>query len=405
VAMVALTTLLTGLAAQRWSRKLPPMLVAMVAGSLIGYALNRILGEQSTGIRTLGLLPSALPPLSSPDLSFENLRTLLGVAVAVTLLSLTQAISISRAIALKSGQHLDSNQEFIGQGLSNIAASFFSGYPSSASVTRCGINYEAGARTPLAAVFSALLLVTVLLGIAPLVSYLPAAAIAGLLFLVAWRLIDFAYVRAVLRTSRGESIILVITFLSTLLLPLELAILLGITASLVNYLNRTSHPTLRSLVPDPRHTQRKMTETAAGLPECPQLKILRIEGSIYFGAVNHVQTHFDALQKNSPRQKHLLLMAKSINFIDIAGAGLLAREAQRRRESGGALYFYSPRQPVKELLESGDYTSTIGSGHIFQSKDQAIHGVFARLDHAVCAICAERVFNECRTVPRNAPDE
>src|SRR2546422_8528562 len=105
---------------------------------------------------------------------------------------------------------------------------------------------------------------------------------------------------------------------------------------------------MRSLVPDPRHTGRKMTEVEDSLVECPQLKILRIEGSIYFGAVGHVERHLDALREESPGQKHLLLMSKSINFVDMAGAELLVEEARRRREAGGEPYFYSPRKPGAE---------------------------------------------------------
>src|SRR5207244_3926324 len=152
--------------------KIPPMLVAMLAGSLLAFALNQVLGAERTGLRTLGPLAGALPPLSIPDLSAGTLQSLLGAAIAVALVSLTQAVSIAHAIALKSGQRIDNNQEFIGQGLANVAAAFFSGFPTSTSANRCGINYESGAKTPMSAVFAAVLLVLVLLAIAPLAAYL-----------------------------------------------------------------------------------------------------------------------------------------------------------------------------------------------------------------------------------------
>ena len=218
-------------------------------------------------------------------------------AIALTVISLTQAISIARAIALKSGQRIDADQEFIGQGLGNIAASFFSGFPTSASVNRSGPNFESGARTPLAAVFAALLLAIIVLAFAPLAAYLPLAAMAGSLFLVAWALIDFHRIRAALRTSRGSVAVIVATFLATLLLPIEFAVLTGVFVSLLLYLYRTSRPTMRSLVPDARHPSRKFAQVEGELKECPQAKILRIEGSIYFGAVNHVETHFETLRE------------------------------------------------------------------------------------------------------------
>jgi SulP family sulfate permease len=281
-----------------------------------------------------------------------------------------------------------------------VTAAFFSGFPTSASANRCGINYDSGARTPMSAIFAALLLVVVLLAVAPLVAYLPIAVIAGILFLVAWNLIDLPRIRRILATSRGEGAVLLVTFAATLLLDLEFAILVGVLVSLILYLNRTSHPIMRSLVPDPRHTERKMTEVEDSLVECPQLKILRIEGSIYFGAVGHVERHLDALREHSAGQKHLLLMSKSINTVDMQGADLLVEEARRRRARGGQLYFYSLRKPVEELLERGGYMAEIGRENVFRGKREAIGGVFTRLDRSICASCRARIFEECASVPK-----
>lgn len=403
VVLVGVITLAAGLLARRYWKRVPYMIVALIAGSVAGAALNHWLGEQRTGIHTIGALPSPIPPLSMPDLSPATLAQLAGIAIAVTILSLTEAISIARAIALRSGQRIDGNQEFIGQGLANVAASFFSGYPSSASFNRSGLNYEAGARTPLAAVFSALLLVALLVAIAPLVGHIPLAVMAAILFLVAWGLIDRAAIGAIRRASPVEAWVLAITFIATLTLNLEIAILTGVLASLIVYLNRTSRPIMRSLVPDPRHSERKMTEVEPGLAECPQLKILRVEGSIYFGAVDHVATHFDTLRAVSAGQKHLLIMAKSINFVDVAGAELLAHEAQQRAAAGGRLYFYSLRQPVRDMLERAGHLQSIDAANVFASKDQAIAGVFVRLDRDVCSRCTKRIFQECASIPPANP--
>ena len=400
VLLVAMATLVTGILARRFLKQVPYMIVAMLAGAVLAFVLNQAMGADATGIRTLGALPGALPPLSHPSWDLENLRKLLAIAVAVTVLGLTEAISIGRAIALKSGQRIDGNQEFIGQGLSNIVASFFSGYPATCSFNRSGLNYEAGARTPLSAVFSALFLIVILIFVAPLMAYLPIASMAAILFLVAWGLIDFHSIRMVARSSYSETAVLALTFAATLLLELEFAILVGVTLSLVVYLNRTSRPTMRSLVPDSRQTERKMVlATEAQLPECPQLKILLIEGSIYFGAVNHVDTHFDILRETSPSQKHLLLMSNSINFIDVAGTELLAHEAARRWNMGGQLYFYGLRQSVYDMLERSGHLDEIGRENIFTDKSEAIGTVFTRLDRLVCKTCRARIFNECATLP------
>ena len=397
VLLVAVATLAAGVFARRYLKWLPYMIAAMLVGTALAAGLNYFLGAERTGIRTLGALPGALPPLSHPDFTLENLRRLLAIAVAITVLGLTEAVSIGRAIALKSGQRIDGNQEFIGQGLANIVASFFSGYPVSASFNRSGLNFEAGARTPLAAVFSAVFLLTIVIGVSPLVAYLPIASMAAILYLVAWGLIDFASIRTILRASRTEAAVLAFTFIATLLLELEFAILVGITLSLVVYLNRTSHPGLRSLVPDPRHAARKITEMEPGLCECPQLKIIGIDGSIYFGAVNHIGSNLDRVRAANPTQRHLLLIAKSINFIDVAGVDLLAYEAEQRNKMGGVLYLYGLQPAVRDMLERSGNIDRIGRSNVFACKRDAIARAVASLDRAVCLNCRARIFEECAT--------
>lgn len=397
--LVGAATLAAGLLARRLAPKIPYMIVAMIAGSLVALALDRVLGETASAIRTLGALPSALPALSQPRFSLDTVQKLAGIAVAITVLVLTEAMSIARSIALRSGQRIDGNQEFIGQGLANVAASFFSAYPVAASFNRSGINYEAGASTPLAAVTAALLLSPILFGIAPLLAYLPIAALAAILFMVAWGLLDFDAMRVIARTSRSETALLALTFAATLLMELEFAILAGVTMSLLMYLARTSRPKMRSLAPDPEQPKRQLTEVAPGIAECPQLKILRVEGSLYFGAVDHVGTHLDTLREILPGHRHLLLMSKSINFVDVAGAELLRHEAQRRREAGGRLYLYGLRQPVRDSLVRGRQMSQIGEENVFVSKRDAITQIFGRLDRSVCARCRSRIFRECAALP------
>lgn len=399
VMLVGALTLVAGAAARRYVPKAPYMIVALVAGGLAGLVINLWLTPEVSGIRTIGLLPGALPGLTLPDLSADTLKSLMGIAVGITVLSLTEAMSISRAVALKSGQRIDADQEFMGQGLANMSASVFSGYPVSASFNRSGLNYEAGAQTPLAAALSAPLLAVVVFAVAPLLAYLPLASMAALLFMVAWGLLDFGAMRAIVRTSRSESAVLGLTFAATLLMNLEAAILVGVTLSLIVYLNRTSRPQMRTLIPDPRHAERRFGPVADGLAECPQTKIMSIEGSIYFGAVDHVESRMDTLREVARDQKHLLLVCRNVNFIDIAGAEALAHEARKRRWDGGRLYLYGLRQPVGDVLKNSGLIEEIGDEQIFRTKRDAIATIFGRLDRSICARCDARVFRECAKLP------
>jgi SulP family sulfate permease len=392
---VAVITLLTGVLVKRFVPRFPSMIAAMLVGSAAGVALNKLVGPAVTQIRTVGALPSALPPLSHPTLTLETVRQLGGSALAVTMLALTEAVSIARAIAVRSEQRIDGNQEFVGQGLANLVGSFFSSYASSGSFNRSGLNYEAGAKTPLAAVFASVCLAAILILVAPLAAYLPVGAMAGILFLVAWGLIDFHHIGGILKASRSETVILASTFLSTLFLDLEFAIYVGVILSLVLYLSRTSRPLVRSLVPDQADPCGRCSAVSQGIPECAQLKIIDVHGSLFFGAIDHVQQQLQQIDEANPLQKHVLVVADSINFADIAGAEMLAREARRRKKMGGGLYLSGVKEKTLEMLRAGNYLRDIGEENLFDSEARAIRQIAPRLDRDVCASCDKRVFKTC----------
>ena len=168
--------------------------------------------------------------------------------------------------------------------------------------------------------------------------------------------------------------------------------------SLVIYLMRTSQPKVVSVTPDMRYGDRHMSEDPL-LARCPQLQIIRIDGSVYFGAVDHVAEVLHGLAERYPQQKHLLIIGNGINFIDIAGAELLAHEAKRRRAIGGGLYLVKVKEDVCSILRRGGFSTIIGDENIFQSKSDAVATIFARLDREICQRCDKRTFQECATVP------
>jgi SulP family sulfate permease len=394
--VVAVTTLLVGIAVKVWLPRVPYMIAAMVAGSLLAVVLDLLLGNEQTGIATVGALPASLPPLSAPSFALDHIKQLAPTALAVTLFALTEAVSIGRALAARGGYRIDGNQEFIGQGLSNIAGAFFSGYVATGSFNRSGVNYEAGARTPLAAVFAGLLLMLIVLLVAPLASYLPKAAMAGILFLVAWGLIDFKEIGHIFHASRRETGVFLVTFLSALFLELEFAIFAGVLLSLVLYLDRTSKPRVVTRTPDPNMPNRAFS-SSLDLPQCPQLRIIRIDGSVFFGSANHVETVFDQIRAKHPEQKHLAVIAEGINFVDLQGGEALVREAKLRQKIGGGMYMINIKQGLWDALERCGCVDAAGARNIFQSKEAGIHAIYQKLDKDICATCTKRIFRECQT--------
>jgi SulP family sulfate permease len=211
------------------NRLIPAMLIAVIVGSLIALLMESMFSGRIE-FRKVAAVPGALPPLSMPDLRWETLRQLIAPLLVMTLLASTEAMAIAKAMALKRNDTFNANQEFIGQGLANLAGSFFSAYPSSGSFNRSGVNAASGARTPLSAASAGVFLLVLLLFVSPLAVYLPYAVIAALLLAVAWGLIDHRQILHEWRAGPRESVPMIITCAGTLLMSLEWAILLGLAS-------------------------------------------------------------------------------------------------------------------------------------------------------------------------------
>ncbi len=385
---------------RRFAPRWPAMLLGLAAGGALALLINA--GAGWAPVRTVGALPLPWPVPHWPRVDAAALPELIGLAFALTLVALAQSIAIAKALAARSGQRIDANREFVGQGLANLVGGLTSSYVSCGSMNRSLPNLEAGARTPLAAVFSALWLVGLVLLSGPLLALIPLAAIAGLLWVVAASLLDWPAWRQLRRIAPGEFGVALATLAATLTLRLEVAILLGSLLSLGAYLHRTAKPAMRSMGFDSMAQDRPfvvLDGQPAALPECPQLKLLRMEGSVYFGAAQHVSDTLHALRDAPAAPRHLLVMSKSMNFLDPAGLQVWQAELHERRARGGDLYFHRPRPPVLDLWRRAGFLDALGADHVFPDKHRAIAAIVPRLDPQICAQCRARVFHECAQQP------
>ena len=391
--IVGLGTLVTAIVVKILKPKFPNLLIGMLVGGLLAFYL----GGFTDSIKTVGAMPAYFPPLSTPDFSLNSLKALAPEAFAIALLGLIEASSIGRSIATKSNQRINANQEFIGQGTSNIVGSFFSSYASSGSFTRSGVNFESGARTPLSAILAALFLMAIVFLVAPLISYLPLAAMAGVILLVAYNLIDFKNIKKTFTYSKSESVIFTATFLATLLFELEFAIYLGVLLSLMLFIAKTSTPDVHTLAfgtPPGEGDRRLQSIRKAPLVQCPQLKIIRIDMSIYFGSINHIQKQISQIVDNQ-RIYHILIVASGVNFIDLAGIEALLIENKRLKAQNGSLYFVAVKSTAFEFMEKVNFVNEIGRDNFFDSKAEAINVLYDQLDKSKCEKCQALVFKEC----------
>ena len=381
---------------RRFTPKLPgPLIGLVVAAAIVGA-----LGLDQQGINVIGQLPRSLPPLTGlPLLDLDLIGQLSTGALAVSVIGLVEAISIARSISSQTGQRLDSNQEFVGQGLANIATGFFSGYTGSGSFTRSAVNFNAGGQTPLASVFSGIFVLVAMLVLAPWAAFVPRTSLAAVLILTAYGMIDRQAMVRIWLGTRGDMIIMVVTMLATLLLPLQFAVLTGILFSLALYILNTSIPRVYTVLPDEKfkHFIQKQPSQAS----CPQLEIIKISGDLYFGAVNHIEeTIIKQLNKN-PDQRFLLLRMQGVNQCDFSGIHMLETIRRTCKERGGDLFLMKVQKPVAYFMKSIGFYDELGADH-FLGEDEAIDYLFHKiLDPAVCIYeCNVRAFKECQNLPK-----
>jgi len=392
---LGLGTLLAILVSRRIDRRIPGLLVGMVgAASLAG-----LLGLEAYGIEVIGELPRRLPPLADfsgidPQLAL-NLFT---GSLAVAAIGLVEAVSIARTISTQTGQRLDSNQEFIGQGLANIASGIFSGYVCAGSFTRSALNHRAGARTQLASLFAGLFVLAGVILLAPLAAYVPLAALAGALIFTGLNLVDREEIARIWQANPGDRNIMVLTMAATLLTPLRIAVVVGIGTSLLYYLLKTTTPRVREVKMDDEY---RYFTPRPDEPACPQLGVVEILGDLYFGAVSHIEDRIEALRAEHPRQRFLLLRMYTVENCDISGIHTLESIVQTYRDGGGDVYFVHVQKPVLDLMKASHFYDFVGEDH-FLHPDHDIDYLFHRvIDPAICIYeCPVRAFGPCQNLPK-----
>ena len=321
---LGLGTLLTGMLLKYLVPRWPTLLIALVSGSVAAWLWPAMFGHVARVSSFIG----KLPPFSPLPMDLDLVLRLLPSAVAVGMLGLVTSLSIARSLSARSQQLLDANQEVRAQGLSNIVGGFFSGYLSAGSFTRSGLSYEAGACSPLAGVFSALWVALFALFGAALIAHIPIPSMAASILLICWGLVDHRGIRALFRVSRAEFVVMSLTCVATLLLELQTAIYAGVLASLFFYLKRTSQP--------------RVQHWRDG-----EADVLRVGGSIFFGASHYLQVRLQRLQG-----ERVVIEAQQINFIDYSGVEMLHQEARRLAGLGRSLTLRGARpQVVEELMK------------------------------------------------------
>ncbi len=367
-------------------------------GTLMGMVLVGLLvgvfDLAEHGVSVVGAIPRSLPPFSLPEVAAgAQTGTLAQGALAIAILGLVEAVSIAKSIAGQTHQRLNINREFIGQGLANLAAGFFSGYPGSGSFTRSAVNFRSGGKTPISGVVSGVAVALTVILAAPLAAELPLSALAGVLLLVAYEMVRKDDIKRTIRATRSDGTVLIITFLSTLLLSIEFAVYIGVLLSIGLHLAKTSHPRIYSTVPD--LSTGKMVGSVYG-QTCWQMDVVRIEGSIFFGSAAFVLEDLQRRLRNHPYMANLLMRMHQVNTLDASGVHILEILLEEVQQRGGSLFFSGLNHRVFDVLKNSGFLREVGEPHVRTSTRGAIRQAMREnFCPAICAACEFVIFVEC----------
>lgn len=335
------------------------------------------------GGEVVGAIPEGLPSVSMPSLDLGAIGSLLSVAVVISLVGFMEAISIAKALATKAKQRIDPNQELIGQGLANIVGGLTQAFPVSGSFSRSAVNYNAGAKSGLAAVITALFVLITLLFLTPLLYHLPQAVLAAIIIMAVIGLINFGAIKHAWHASRHDGIAAIVTFVATLLVAphLDEGIMIGAGLAIILYLYRTMKPRVAQLGRFQDGTLRDI-KFNPDLPTSKHMVAMRFDGSLYFANVSYFEdTVLEALAYH-PEAKYVLIVSDGINQLDASGEELVHHLITRLRDSGMDIVFSGLKKQVLDVMRSTGLFDLIGQANIFATEDQAIAAIYERLGDA-----------------------
>jgi len=331
--------------------------------------------KMSGGGSVVGSIPKGLPALGIPKINLKVLGQLFPYAVIISLLGFMEAISIAKAMAAKTGQRLDPNQELIGQGLANILGSFGKGYPTSGSFSRSAVNLQAGAVTGLSSVFSSFAVVIALLFFTPLLYHLPQAVLAAVIMMAVVGLINIGGFIHAWRAQWYDGAISIISFIFTLgFAPhLDKGIMVGVLLSLGVFLYKSMRPTVSSLS---RHEDEDFRDSMIHeLMECEYVDLIRFEGTLFFANASYLEDKINERIVAKKNLKHIVIAANGINDIDASGEEALSLVVDRVRSAGIDISFSGINETVMSVLRRTHMLEKIGARHIFPTMEKAICSV------------------------------
>jgi sulfate permease, SulP family len=378
---------------RRLGIRLPDLLLAVLcmAGVVWKWQLDK------HGVKIIGTIPAHLPSFELPHLEWTRVRELASSSLAIALLGLLEALAMAKAIAAQTGQKLDVNQQCLSEGVANLAGSLFQCYPGSGSLTRSTINQQAGARTQWSGVISAVAVALTVLLFAPFAYYIPKAALAGILMIAAWQLVDRHQLVYHVRATKSDALIVGLTAVSAVAVSVEFCILIGVFLSFVLYVPRAArvHMTELSMTPERVIRERISTDVP-----CGRIRIFSLEGELFFGAAPELEEHLDAVSEGAQGGvRVVVLRLKRARNPDAVCLSVLDRFITRMQKARVTVLICGVRPDFMKVIDASDILGRLGRDHVFVFEEtgaiwtstlEAVRFAYEIVGTDVCETCPRR---------------
>jgi SulP family sulfate permease len=335
------------------------------------------------GGEVVGSIPAGLPQVDMPEFNWDMVTMLFSGALVISLVGFMEAISIAKAMAAKTRERIDPNQELIGQGVANIVGSFSQSFPVSGSFSRSAVNLNAGAMTGMSSVFSGVIVLLTLLFLTPLLYHLPQAVLAAVIMLAVVGLINFKAIAHAWHIHRHDGIAAVVTFAATLAFAphLDNGIMVGAGLAIVLYLYRTMTP--RVAILGRYHDGTLRDAKVHNLPVSENIIAMRYDGSLYFANVSYFEDAILEAVAHNPRARHILIVSNGINQLDASGDEVVRHVVERLRASGIRVVFSGLKKQVLDVMRHSGLLDYIGKGNVFAEEDKALDSIYVEVLKAV----------------------
>jgi len=355
---------------KKYSKRFPAALVLVVIGVSVVYFFNLY----DFGLKIVGKVPSGFPSFQSPEIPLDRISELTPIALTLALIAFMEAISVSKAIEEKQNEYeIDSNQELIALGTSNIIGSLFQSYPTTGGFSRTAVNDQAGAKTGIAPLISALVVGLTLLFLTPLFYYLPNAVLAAIIIVAVFGLIDFSYPKELYKRRKDEFILLLITFVITLTVGIKEGILSGVLLSLLIMVYRTSKPHIAVIarVKDTNY-YKNILRFNNSTENRNDILGIRIDSQLFFGNKDFFKKELNKQIENKGKELRLIIInTEAINYIDSSGAHTLIKIIQELKTKNIKVMFSGTSGPTRDILYKSGIVDILGKENLFLRSHEA----------------------------------